>query len=282
MTNACACVVLLVAACNQVFDIDDTTLIDDDSDDDGVPNLIDNCVELANADQLDTDGDRLGDACDSCPTGSNFHDEDDDGIVDGCDNCPQIANETQDNTDGDDLGDVCDHDPGVQRRVRFDGFDQLRPDWIPGYDDWRIADDAVVPVSLPHPPQTSDNFLWNRRLVASGATWWIEAGLIGDQAPVNYGMFVRDQGGMTKFACYLTRNGSGGTLQSSAPAMTFSSVPTGVLKFRVRATADGAICELDGVGSSAPTPITGLPGFEPSLYTTGLVPFTYVDVVTSP
>jgi hypothetical protein len=40
-----------------------------DTDGDGVPDHLDNCPDAANSDQLDTDGDRAGDACDlDCPT----------------------------------------------------------------------------------------------------------------------------------------------------------------------------------------------------------------------
>jgi len=38
----------------------------DDSNDDSVPNGIDNCPDVANADQADSDNDGVGDAC-SCP-----------------------------------------------------------------------------------------------------------------------------------------------------------------------------------------------------------------------
>jgi hypothetical protein len=41
---------------------------DPDSDQDGVPNSIDNCPFAANPDQTDTDGDGIGDVCDNCPT----------------------------------------------------------------------------------------------------------------------------------------------------------------------------------------------------------------------
>ncbi|MCA9539771.1 MAG: thrombospondin type 3 repeat-containing protein [Myxococcales bacterium] len=41
--------------------------LDPDSDDDGVGDLMDNCVVEANADQADRDGNGVGDACDHCP-----------------------------------------------------------------------------------------------------------------------------------------------------------------------------------------------------------------------
>ena len=44
----------------------------------------DNCPLIANPDQLDTDSDGTGDACDT--------DDDGDGDNDGSDNCPLIAN----------------------------------------------------------------------------------------------------------------------------------------------------------------------------------------------
>lgn len=33
----------------------------------GIPNHLDNCKRVPNADQKDRDGDKVGDACDSCP-----------------------------------------------------------------------------------------------------------------------------------------------------------------------------------------------------------------------
>lgn len=46
----------------------DTTPVNNDSDGDGVVNTSDNCPDAANADQLDSDVDGLGDACDALPT----------------------------------------------------------------------------------------------------------------------------------------------------------------------------------------------------------------------
>lgn len=73
-------------------------------DEDGLPNCVDNCPRVANADQSDRDGDGAGDACDPCPDdpakidpgvcGCNVADEDRDGdgiesCLDGCPDDPE-------------------------------------------------------------------------------------------------------------------------------------------------------------------------------------------------
>jgi len=75
---------------------------DDDDDNDGILDVDDNCPLIGNADQADTDGDGLGDACDP--------DDDNDGILDADDNCPTTANADQADADVDGIGDVCDDD----------------------------------------------------------------------------------------------------------------------------------------------------------------------------
>jgi len=60
-----------------------------DFDLDGVPDVNDNCVEVANADQMNSDADDYGDACD---------------------NCIDAANADQIDSDADDYGDACDCD----------------------------------------------------------------------------------------------------------------------------------------------------------------------------
>ena len=96
----------------------------DDSDRDGVANAVDNCPDIPNPDQANTDGDLFGDACDSPSmdndgdagtTGGEPVDTDGDFIYDDEDNCPSVPNGPEDlseqgDADGDGVGDCCDDD----------------------------------------------------------------------------------------------------------------------------------------------------------------------------
>ncbi len=78
--------------------------VEPDGDGDGVPDSVDNCPTVSNADQADSDGNGIGDACDTQQPADSDHD----GVPNGRDNCPLIFNPFQTDTDGDGQGDACD------------------------------------------------------------------------------------------------------------------------------------------------------------------------------
>ena len=89
-----------------------------DSDGDGIVNGSDNCPTVFNPDQKDTDGDHIGDACDS--------DDDNDGIPDTRDNCPLVSNPNQADSDHDGIGDACDSNSGGGDTVKGKKFVKTR------------------------------------------------------------------------------------------------------------------------------------------------------------
>lgn len=96
--------ILIVSGCNKLSN--DNT----DDDNDGIENSIDNCVEIYNPDQIDTDGDGIGDECDSDNYDGPLGDPDEDGVYNKDDNCPDVYNPDQADEDNDDIGNLCDPD----------------------------------------------------------------------------------------------------------------------------------------------------------------------------
>jgi len=90
-----AAIVTSATACGRI-DFEPLTAPDDgiallDTDGDGIPDTTDNCVDTANPDQANEDGDAFGDACDPCPPFADqvpVADADDDGVADACDPFP--------------------------------------------------------------------------------------------------------------------------------------------------------------------------------------------------
>jgi len=81
-----------------------------DPDGDGVPSNCDVCPRHPNPDQADFDGDGQGDVCDPCPAvpEARHRDSDADTIGDACDLCPFVAFDLQTDADADGVGDECD------------------------------------------------------------------------------------------------------------------------------------------------------------------------------
>jgi len=70
-----------------------------DMDNDGVPDVRDNCISISNSDQQDINNNGRGDVCD---------DFDQDGWINLKDNCPDNPNRGQEDADNDGIGDICD------------------------------------------------------------------------------------------------------------------------------------------------------------------------------
>ena len=86
------------------FYIDDFKL-EIDTDLDGIGDSSDNCPNIANPYQTDSDSDELGNECDTDPYSQ---DRDNDGWGDYLDNCPDTYNPSQENTNNNAYGDACD------------------------------------------------------------------------------------------------------------------------------------------------------------------------------
>ena len=106
-----------------------------DGDTDSICDDGDNCPTVSNTDQVDTDGDDFGDACDDCPNDGNKStqgvcgcgvadtDTDGDGVADCNDNCDDVVNANQADQDGDGIGDACDNCPAQANQDQQDTDD---------------------------------------------------------------------------------------------------------------------------------------------------------------
>lgn len=141
----------------------------DDRDGDGKANAQDNCPDLPNPSQENSDRDQLGDVCDNCklvdndplPTmgwGLIQRDHDLDGRGDECDPCPHLAAMSDIDADADGIGAACDPDDAARNaKPEFNGFydppveaQWLVPSGAGVFTDWELE-------------QTADKRLWWRQ-----------------------------------------------------------------------------------------------------------------------
>ncbi len=94
-----------VLSLNPVLSKNNPSYVIADIDGDKIPDIRDNCVEIANFDQKDLNNNYRGDVCD---------DFDKDGINNEKDNCPNNPNRNQKDIDSDGIGDICD---GEESRI---------------------------------------------------------------------------------------------------------------------------------------------------------------------
>ncbi len=280
-------VLLLVCSCNSVFGLDGTSEIEAtvDVDRDGVADELDNCPDIANADQNDEDDDAIGDACDhcdhctACDRGPD-HDEDGDKLPDGCDNCPALANADQANRDGDDLGDACDADDAIEHRLLFDGFGDLADDWLQSGARWVVTGDDVGPVENTMPGVTKT--LQHATIVIPGGTRWVfEAGLVPPPLDHKVGLYSGDSA-----FCFLEHRAAGDwqILASTTRGPGFAATFDTTIRLRMTPTgpagAQYVACSIPGVASQADALLELVYPIRPLLVTPGDGPtFRYVELI---
>lgn len=289
---------LVLAGCNQVFDLERTNLEPDkpglDTDGDGIEDIDDNCRVDSNADQADSDEDGFGNlcdpcvngpqslldddhdgvdnACDPCLTGENS-DEDQDGFLDGCDVCP--ADPEQADGDGDGVGDACDpSQTQQQKRAFFDGFARALPGWNGTFIDWTVSNGTFGP------DETSPQILgpWRRDATVAGTAWQLTAVVDLSATPPQYndqvGLIGFHHAGTTAFICAITYQGTQGW-RLAGSAVTVTDVD----RITVLASpgGNGIICVHNGVSIAlSASPIEPI---SVGLVSTQLWRFRWLDAV---
>jgi hypothetical protein len=277
---------LVVSACNALYGLDETILVDEDADvdHDGVADALDNCPTAANPDQADGDGDGVGDACDACDhcmpcDRAVNHDEDGDKLDDACDNCPAIANANQANADADELGDVCDDSVSFDRRLFFAGFNVLGDDWLQAGARWVVTGDDVGPENLP--PSTTAVLQHVTARIESGARWTIELGLVPEAVDRRQLLFVNDAG-----FCELDhQDATTWQLSATGTRKTFAASFTSTV--RMRMTPNGSLgaqhvsCTIPAVQTADDTLIELTYPLVPKIVTADPdVRFSYVELIS--
>jgi hypothetical protein len=123
---------------------------DSDADNDGVLNASDNCPVVYNPDQKDSDKDGIGDAC------NQAIDKDRDGWADALDNCPAIPNPDQKDDNHNGIGDACEFDLSIKNVEITQGIQDLNNSQfaVSGKDTWIRVYLGVGAPQIPLSPVT--------------------------------------------------------------------------------------------------------------------------------
>lgn len=292
MTRALV-MMLGLTACNVVFELDATTpSSEQDRDDDGIPDVRDNCIEIANATQANADEDRLGDACDPCPGAYDRfdHDEDRDGAADACDGCPGIDDFHTD-FDANGVGDTCDIES--TGRLWFDAFIDIDPEvWTMTGVAWTTLGDEIAPTTdLP----ADDPLLRAPSLTSTGEKYWVDLGLASTThwaVPAQAGVVLFTPAGEPAIDCRVECTATGCVTALRTPSakdmQPIRPAPDTRLRLLVDQVAPNALeiyCTTDveaGMVIATETFVSGpgtLAGMWPALVASPALHLAYVDVV---